>query len=160
MEERFNLKEVKVHRTTEGTIFEIAFAVIAILVWGIIIWMVHQAPDIVATHFDASGQPNDWGPKYGILIPCGIIFLVSVGLMTTAYFPHRINMPFRITNIQQVKLAIRSVRIAAIILLIICLAIVYTILGMKSPNATPILALVVLLILVMIVFSILISKAK
>ena len=156
----FDLKTVKVYRTTEGTIFEIAFVVIAIVVWGLIIWMIHQAPDIVATHFDASGKPNAYGPPAGIAIPCVIITIVAIGLMTTAYFPRLINMPTKLTNIRQVKLAIRGVRIAAIILLIMCLAIVYTLLGMESPNATPIMAMVVLLIIETIIFSIVISKTK
>ena len=156
----FDLKTVKVHRTTEGTIFEIAFVVIAIVVWGLIIWMIHQAPDIVATHFDASGKPNAYGPPAGIAIPCVIITIVAIGLMTTAYFPRLINMPTKLTNIRQVKLAIRGVRIAAIILLIMCLATTYTLLGMESPNATPIMAMVVLLIIETIIFSIVISKTK
>ena len=157
---KFDLKTVKVHRTTEGTIFEIAFVVIAIAVWGLIIWMIHQAPDVVATHFDASGKPNSYGPPAGIAIPCVIITIVAIGLMTTAYFPRLINTPTKLTNIRQVKLAIRGVRIVAIILLIMCLAIVYTLLGMESPNATPVLAMVVLLIIVTIIFSIVISKTK
>ena len=156
----FDLKTVKVHRTTEGTIFEIAFVVIAIVVWGLIIWMIHQAPDIVATHFDASGKPNAYGPPAGIAIPCVIITIVAIVLMTTAYFPRLINMPTKLTNIRQVKLAIRGVRIAAIILLIMCLATTYTLLGMESPNATPIMAMVVLLIIETIIFSIVISKTK
>ena len=156
----FDLKTVKVHRTTEGTIFEIAFVVIAIVVWGLIIWMIHQAPDIVATHFDASGKPNAYGSPAGIAIPCVIITIVAIGLMTTAYFPRLINMPTKLTNIRQVKLAIRGVRIAAIILLIMCLATTYTLLGMESPNATPIMAMVVLLIIETIIFSIVISKTK
>ena len=156
----FDLKTVKVHRTTEGTIFEIAFVVIAIVVWGLIIWMIHQAPDIVATHFDASGKPNAYGSPAGIAIPCVIMTLVAIGLMTTAYFPRLINMPTKLTNIRQVKLAIRGVRIAAIILLIMCLATTYTLLGMESPNATPVLAMVVLLIIETIIFSIVISKTK
>ena len=160
MEKKFDIKEVKVHRTLEGTIFEIVFAATTIVVWGIIIWMIHKAPDIIPTHFDASGQPNDWGPKYGILIPCGIISLVGVGLMMTTYFPHRINMPFKITNIQQVKLAIRQIRIAGIILVLMSLAIAYTLLGMKSPSAVPVLALTALLFTDIVIFTILIRKAK
>ena len=56
MENQFNIKEVKVHRTLEGTIFETVFTIMAIVVWGLIILMLNQAPDIVPTHFDASGN--------------------------------------------------------------------------------------------------------
>ena len=61
MMEKFDIKKVKVHRTTSATVLEIAFVLIAVIVWGLIIWMVHLAPDIVPTHFDASGKPNAYG---------------------------------------------------------------------------------------------------
>ena len=64
---------IKVYRTVEGTIFEVAFLILAIIVWGLIIWFVKQAPYIVPTHFDASGNPNAWGSPTGIIVPCSII---------------------------------------------------------------------------------------
>ena len=156
----FDIKSVKVHRTFEGTIFEIAFAIVAIVVWGLVIWMIHQAPDVVPTHFDGSGRPNAYGSPTGITIPCIILTIVAIVCMVTAYFPRHINMPFKITNIQQVKLAIRSIRVTGITLLLLPLAIVYMMLGMGSPTAIPIIAVVVLILLEVIIFTILIYKAK
>lgn len=156
----FDIKSIKVYRNTEAKIFEIVFAILAIIVWGIIICLVLKAPDTIPIHFDASGNPNDYGPAAGIMIPCVIITLVAIGIMITAYHPQHINMPYKITNIRQVECAIRSIRVAGIILLITCLAIAYTLLGMESPNATPVLATVILLIVEMIVFSILGYRAK
>ena len=150
----FDLKSVKVYRTTQGTILEVLFAIIAVVVWGIIIWLVAKAPDIVPTHFDASGKPNEYGPAAGIMIPCAIITLVAIGIMITAYYPRHLNLPFKITNIRQVKLTILSVRITGIILLLIALAVAYTLLGMESPNATPIIALVTLLLVEVVGFAI------
>ena len=150
----FDLKSVKVYRTTQGTILEVLFAIVAVVVWGIIIWLVAKAPDIVPTHFDASGKPNEYGPAAGIMIPCAIITLVAIGIMITAYYPRHINMPFKITNIRQVKLTILSVRITGIILVLIALAVAYTLLGMESPNATPIIALVTLLLVEVVGFAI------
>ena len=98
----FDLKSVKVHRTTEGTVFEVAFVILAIIVWGLIIWMIHRAPDIVPTHFDASGKPNAYGSPTGLLIPCIILTIGAVVCMVCAYFPRHINMPFEIRNIRQV----------------------------------------------------------
>ena len=42
-----NQDQIKVYRTTEGTIFEVATVILAIIVWGLIIWFVNQAPDII-----------------------------------------------------------------------------------------------------------------
>lgn len=154
------MKSVKVHRTTEGTIFEIVFAIVAIIVWGIIIWLIHRAPDIVPTHFDASGKPNDYGPAAGIAIPCAIITLIAIGVMVTAYFPRYINVPYKITNIRQVEYTIRGLRIAGITLLFTCLSVAYTLLGMESPNATPTLLTIVLLIVEIMGFSFLGRRTK
>ena len=86
--------------------------------------------------------------------------IAGVGLMVLAYFPRFINMPVKITNIHQVELTIRSTRIAAITLLLLALATVYTMLGMPTPSPIPILAAIGLLFLEIIVFSILIYKVK
>ena len=159
----FNIKEVKVHRTLEGTIFEIAFAAITIVVWELIIWMVKQAPDIVPTHFDASGRPNAYGSPTGILIPCIIVTIAAISMMVIAYFPRHINMPFKITNIRQVELVIRMTRITGLLFLALTLAIGWTSLvsiNHGGPSAIPILTIVGLLFAIIIVFTILIHKAK
>ena len=156
----FDLKSVKVHRTTEAIIFEIAFAIVAVIVWGIIIWMIHRAPDIVPTHFDASGKPNAYGSPTGLLIPCIILTIGAVVCMVCAYFPRHINMPFKITNIRQVELAIRFSRVMGITFLLIPLSVAYMMLGMSSPSPIPILVVIGLLLLEIIVFTILIYKAK
>lgn len=160
MDNQFDIKEIKVHRTLEGTVFEIVFAIIAVIVWGVIIWLVHRAPDIVPTHFDASGNPNAYGTPVGATIPCIILTIAAIVMMVLAYFPRHINMPFKITNIQQVELAIRQLRIAGIIFLLLPLAVAYMMLGMKTPSPTPLLVVIGLIFLVFIVFTILIYKAK
>lgn len=157
---KFDIKKVKVHRTLEGTIIEMAFVLIALIVWGLIIWLVHQAPDIVPTHFDGSGNPNAYGSPVRVTIPCIIITIAAIGCMVVAYFPRYINMPVEITNIRQVRLTITSVRVAGITLLLMVLAVAYTMLGMSSPNPIPILAVVGLLLVEIIVFTVLIHKAK
>ena len=159
----FNIKEVKVYRTLEGNIFEMVFAIVAIIVWGLIIWMVHQAPEIVPTHFDGQGRPNAYGSPTGIIFPCIVITIAAVCMMVIAYYPHHINMPFKITNIRQVELAIRMTRITGLMLLVLTLVIGWTSLGSinhGSPSAIPILAIVGLLLVIIIVFTILIRKKK
>ena len=156
----FDIQKVKVYRTKEATIFEVVFAIVAIVVWGIIIWLVHRAPDIVPTHFDASGKPNDYGSPEGVTIPCVLLMIGAIICMVCAYFPRHINMPFKITNIRQVELAIRMLRMMGVTFLLIPLAVAYTMLGMSSPTAVPIIAVIVLLFIEIILFTILIYKAK
>ena len=75
---QFDIKKVQVHRTSEAIIFETAFAIVAIIVWGIITWMLYRAPDIVPTHLDASGKPNAYGSPSGIIIPCIVLTIGAV----------------------------------------------------------------------------------
>ena len=157
---QFDIKKVQVHRTSEGTVFEVAFVILAIIVWGLIIWMIHRAPDIVPTHFDASGKPNAYGSPTGLLIPCIILTIGAVVCMVCAYFPRHINMPFEIRNIRQVELTIRLLRVMGITFLLTPLAVAYTLLGMNSPSVTPILAVVGLFPIETVLFSIIIYKSK
>ena len=156
----FDIKKIKVHRTTEATVFEIVFALTAIIVWGLIIWMVHQAPDIVPTHFDASGKPNAYGSPAGVTIPCVLLTIGAVVCMVCAYFPRHINMPFEIRNIRQVELTIRQLRVTGVTFLLIPLAVAYTSLGMSAPTAVPIMIAIGLIFVETIIFAILIYKAK
>jgi len=156
----FDIKKVKVHRTPEATVLEAVFVLVAIVAWGLIIWMIHRAPDIIPTHFDGSGKPNAYGSPAGIAIPCIILTIGAIVIMVLAYFPRHINMPFKITNIRQVELALRQLRIAGIIFLFVPLAVAYMMLGMSTPSPMPMLVVIGLLLLEILVFTILIYKAK
>lgn len=159
MDNQFNIKDIKVYRTTEGTLFEIAFAIVAIIVWGIVVWMLYRAPSIVATHFDASGHPNAYGSPLPPVLLAGIITtVVGIAMMVTAYYPRWINMPVEITNIRQVKLLVRFVRVVGITTLIIPLIITYMMLVHQSP--LPVFLFIAVLFAEIIVFCILIHKAR
>lgn len=159
-QEKFDIEKIKIHRTQEATVLEMVFVLVAVIAWGFIIWMICRAPDVVPTHFDASGEPNAYGSPMGVIIPCIALTIGAVVCMATAYFPRHINMPFKITNIRQVELAIRYVRLTGISFLLLSLSVAYTMLGMSSPSPIPFLAVLGLILLELIVFTILIYKAK
>ena len=156
----FDIKKIKVHRTTEATVFEIVFVVMTLIIWGLIIWLVHRAPDIVPTHFDASGEPNAYGSPVGITIPCALLTIGAIVCMVCAYFPRHINMPFKIRNIRQVELSIRLLRVTGVTFLLTPLAVAYTMLDMSSPSVIPILATIGLILVETILFTIIIYKSK
>lgn len=155
----FDIKTIKVYRTAEGTLFEIAFAIVAIIVWGIVAWMLYRAPAIVATHFDASGHPNAYGSPLPPVLIAGIITtVVGIAMMVTAYYPRWINMPVEINNIRQVRLLVRFVRVAGITILLIPLMITYMMLVHQSP--LPVFLFMAVLFTEIIVFCMLIHKAR
>ena len=159
MKQKERLK-IEVHRTTEGTIFEVAFAILAVTVWALIIWMLSKAPDVIATHFDGNGRPNGYGSPWGLLVPCIITTVVGAGLLVVAYRPHLINMPVEMKNLRQYELAIRSTRIMALMMLLLTLAIPATLLTSISPSPWFVIGTVGLLLIDIIVFSVLIHRAR
>ena len=136
----FDLKSVKVHRTLEGTIFEVAAAIIMLCAWVIV---------IVTRH---STEP-DW-IGYG-----GFTVAVLIALLC-AYSPSHINVfSIQLRNIRQVELSIRMVRIIAIGLAL--MALVLAIVGPDSPNSKVYSIAIFLTVgLIGFVFIYLIQKAR
>ena len=126
--------KIKVYRTTEGTIFELAFLVLAVIVWVLVILLLKNAPDVIATHFDGNGRPNGYGSPWGLLVPCIITTVVGGGLLLGAYFPHTLNMPVNVSTPRQYELLIRMTRIAALLFLLLTLAIPATLLTSIGPS--------------------------
>lgn len=153
-------QKIKVNRTKEGTLFEIAFAMLAVIVWALIIWMLIKAPDVIATHFDAHGRPNSYGSPWGLLVPCIITTVVGAGLLVVAYHPHLINMPVEMKTPRQYELGIRSTRVAALTLLLLTLSIPCAVLLLDHPSPWPILGTVGLMLAVAVYYSIRIYRAR
>lgn len=68
---------------------------------GITAWLLVRypsLPDTVATHFDASGQADDWGPKWSILVLAGIMVLLSLALAAMSTRPRGFNYPSEVTE--------------------------------------------------------------
>lgn len=152
--------KIKVHRTTEGTISEVAFLILAIIVWAIIIWQVSKAPNVIATHFDLNGHPNGYGSPWGLLFPCIITTVVGACMLAGAYFPHTINVPVEVKTPRQYELLIRMTRITALIMLLLTLAIPMTLLVFSTPQSWPVLGTIALMIAVIIYYCVQIHKAK
>ena len=159
MKQKEKLK-VKVHRTTEGTIFEVAFLVLAVIVWTLIIWQVSKAPNVIATHFDMNGHPNGYGSPWGLMFPCIMTTVVGACLLAAAYFPHTINVPVEVKTPRQYELLIRMTRIIALIMLLLTLAIPMTLLVFSSPQTWPVFGIIALIIAVIIYYCVQIHRAK
>src|SRR5699024_378687 len=88
-------------RTPMADFAALVFAVLSILVFiGSAIWFWVQAPDTVASHFDASGQPDDWSSKantLGLLVPIGVGIpaLFSIRWIWEKLPSSIVNIPFK-----------------------------------------------------------------
>ena len=161
---QFDIKKVQVHRTSEAIIFEIAFAIVAVIVWGIITWMLYRAPDIVPTHFGPSGKPDAYGSPTFILIPSAIMTAGALFIAFSIYLPFSsINLPFYngSGNARQKRLGVLLSRIIALFILGLMLGIAVYSLAMKNHESVmPILIIVGLMIGVTIIFTIMMYRAK
>jgi uncharacterized membrane protein len=155
-----NKEKIKVCRTTEGTIFEIALAVMLMVIGVLIAKMYVAAPDVVPTHFGATGEPNGWGSKSYVLIPCLVIAIGSIFLMISAYFPHKMNIPVEVSTPRQWALVVRLVRVMALDMALLTLPIAFSSLSVEHHTALPIMAVTGLMFITVIVFCVLIHKAR
>lgn len=136
----FNINDVKVHRTLEGTIFELATAVILIITWAV----------AIATRlFDIATMQG----KHMAII---IIDVIAILLLFVAYSPKHINLGQEVRNIRQVKIAIRTVRILAVELALFSLLMV----TISTDNPLIHTAACIAFVVTAVISSILIRKAK
>ena len=151
-------------RTTKDMVFDIVFLVLALTIWGIIIWLINRAPDIGPTHFGPSGKPDAYGSPTFIIIPSAIMTVVALFVAFSIYLPFgSINLPFNIGpgNARQKKLGVLLSRIIALLILGIMLYIaIYTLALKDHDSILPVLIIVGLMFGVSIVFTILMYRAK
>ena len=104
----FNIQEVKVHRTLEGTIFEVVTAIILIVMYAVA---------LATKYFDFD---NFQGKHMATIV----LSVISIVLLLVAYSPKNINVGSEPKNIHQVELSIRTVRIIAVEMAMFCLLMV------------------------------------
>ncbi|NPD91936.1 DUF1648 domain-containing protein [Xylanibacter muris] len=108
-------RDIKVYRTTEGTVFELMGAVIVIILWALTLWFYQTSPDKIPTHFDITGTPDAYGDKSSLILLALTGTAIVTVTLCTAYFPRLFNTPVKISNAVQYAIAIRMVRIISIL---------------------------------------------
>ena len=142
-QEEFDVNNVKITRTIEGTIFEAVSAMFVIGAWVI----------ALARHQFTGASGEQW--RTGIIT----LTIMIVFLLVGAYFPRYMKNSHRLGNISQVLLSVRLCRILAIeiALAILCNAISNCTLMVQSYGPRIFLAVI---IITAIVFSIFMRRAK
>ena len=75
--------------------------VIVLAALGTTAWLLVRypsLPDTVASHFDASGQADDWGPRWSVLVLAVVMLLLSLGVAAPSTRPQWFNYPLEITE--------------------------------------------------------------
>ena len=104
----FNIKDVKVHRTLEGTIFELVTAIILVVTYAVA---------IAKNYFDFD---NFQGKHMATIV----LSVLSILLLVMAYSPKNISIGGKVENIRQVEISIRTIRIYAVKFALFCLLMV------------------------------------
>lgn len=143
--EKFNIEQVKVGRTLEGTIIEVLAVILLAIAWV-----------IGLTKHQFSGA---MGEK--LLGICIVFSIAIVVLLVTCYFPKYFNHSRQLRNMRQVMLSIRMSRVLAIELALIALILTISN-NLISPQheLTLIFIAVIGIVLTILFFMVLIFRAK
>lgn len=63
-----------------------------------VLWRYPSLPEIVPTHFDFTGQPDDFGSRSSLLWLAGIMLIMGVLIAWASTKPHVLNYPGDITG--------------------------------------------------------------
>ena len=144
--EKFNIEQVKVGRTREGTIMEV-LAILLLAVTWIIGLTKHQSAS-------ATGE--------GLLPKCIVFSIIVVVLLVASYFPKFFSNSHELSNMRQVLLTVRMIRVLAIEFALTVLFMVISG-GLISPQydcSWVFNIIIVVILLTAILFTILIHRAK
>ncbi len=109
-----NRPSLKIKKEIIDYFLEYGALILLISTWAFTIYHFNKLPDIIATHFDFSGKPNDFGSKYTIWLLPVIMTFVYVLIFSLNQNPHKFNYPIKITEQnahKQYKLASRMMRV-------------------------------------------------
>ena len=121
---------MKVNRTKEGTMCEIACAVLLVIMWIVAIVLYKNSPQEVNTHFDITGTPDATGDKITILVIALAGTIATVVALISAYKPNKmVNMPFAVSNNAQFAKMVTMVRVIAMEVACIFIAVILMIGG-------------------------------
>lgn len=103
------------------------------------LYYLNVLPDKIPLHFNMSGEADNYGAKYSILIVSGVAVFLAIGLWWLRRFPHIMNFPVTINNANapgQYRLVISFLNVVNIlttsIFLIVILLIVESAVGSET----------------------------
>ncbi len=95
---------------------------IVLLMWIFLFLNYSKMPDTIPTHYDAAGNPDDFGSKLSFLFIPIMGSVLFVGLTILNGFPHIFNYPFKISEAnkeKQYRLATRMIRMLKLSIVIV-----------------------------------------
>jgi len=128
---------IKVPIESIDILLESISIVLIVLMWLYLYTEYPSLPDTVATHFNSSGEPNDYGSKSVILLLPSIASLMYLGLLILNRFPHLHNYMVNITEenaLKNYRFSMRIVRVINILSMILLAYLTYQIVESAKSN--------------------------
>ena len=117
-----NRPKIKVPFQSIDIVFECISITLIVLMWLYLLTEYPNLPDTVASHFNANGEPNDYGSKTFILILPAVATLMYLVFFNVNRYPHLHNYFINITEenaLKNYRFSTRIVRIAGMLTLIL-----------------------------------------
>jgi uncharacterized membrane protein len=102
--------------------------------WSLVLFSYSKLPETIAIHFDAYGNPDNYGGKITIFSLPIIASVLFLGLSYLNRFPHIFNYMTEINDnnaLQQYSIAGRLVR-----MLKLCIVLIFTLIAFSTMNVT------------------------
>ena len=157
---RNGTEKIKLPRTLESTIFEIALVVITVVAWILILRTTKSLNEPVPTHFDINGTPNRFGELKEYYIMSAFLNVMALFMMFfVAYRPGYVNVGGKTeaSDMSQCRLKGQFTRVLSLLLALLPLGVLYAIL---YGSIVYVVILGVLTMITSIVYSILIHRKR
>jgi len=116
---------IKVPFETVDVIIEMLSITLLILMWTYCIINYFELPDTIATHFDATGKPDDFGSKNTIWIIPVVATVMYIGMYILNKYPHIHNYMVNITEENALKNYRFSTRVVRVVNFLCVLLLAY-----------------------------------
>jgi uncharacterized membrane protein len=113
--------EVQIKLSKLDKSLELLSTIVLVVMSCLAVFVYLKSPDIIPSHFNASGKPDDFSDKSVIFILLFIGILTYFGFNQLVKFPHIFNFPVSTTKgnaERQYELAIRMIRFLQLAILI------------------------------------------
>jgi hypothetical protein len=158
---------LKLNLSRVDKILEVTGQIVLLILWVLTLYAFFKLPTIIPTHYNASGQVDNFGKKSTLLILPILATAIYFGLTLLNKYPHILNYMNKITEadaIRQYTIATRMLRFIKLsILLIFSLIVLFiylTTIGVTKGLGRWFLPLTAAFLLVPIILSIFLSFRK
>ncbi len=121
---------IKVPFKTVDIIIEFTSITLLVLMWSYCVVNYFDLPDTIATHFNATGEPDGYGSKHTVWIIPIVATVMYVGLFVLNKYPHIHNYMVNITEdnaLKNYRFSTRTVRIVNFLCVLLMTYITYMI---------------------------------